>query len=142
MIAPAPGQVVAYSYLWRAEARRGEDSGRKTRPCLIVLTAVTTAEGTRVVVAPISHTPPDDSGRAIEMPHETKRRLGPDQERSWIVLDDLNQFFWPGPDLRPIGRGRPGFVYGVIPQALLAETRRRVAALAKAGRVRPTPRAG
>ena len=140
MVPPAPGQVVAYNYLWRAEARRGEESGRKTRPCLIVLAAVTTAEGTKVVVAPITHTMPRDTSRAIEMPNETKRRLGLDDERSWIVLDDLNQFLWPGPDLRPIGRGRPGFVYGLIPHTLLAEARRRVAALAKQGHVRPTRR--
>jgi len=38
---------------------------------------------------------------AVEISHETKRRLGLDDDRSWIVLTEANRFAWPGPDLRP-----------------------------------------
>jgi hypothetical protein len=31
-----------------------------------------------------------------------KRHLGLDGERSWIVLDEINDFIWPGHDLRPV----------------------------------------
>ena len=37
----------------------------------------------------------------VEVPPDTKRQLGLDDERSWIVLDEANRFAWPGPDIRP-----------------------------------------
>jgi hypothetical protein len=39
-----------------------------------------------VTVLPISHTPPADPELAVELPAATKRRLGLDDERSWVVL--------------------------------------------------------
>jgi len=45
-----------------------------------------------VTVLPISHTPPANPALAVEIPHETKRRLGLDDERSWIVLTEANRF--------------------------------------------------
>ena len=40
------------------------------------------------------------SSRAIVA--ATKRRLGLDDARSWIMVTEGNRFAWPGPDLRPI----------------------------------------
>ena len=48
-----------------------------------------------------AHAPPDREGDAIEIPLETKKRLGLDSERSWIMITEANEFVWPGPDLRP-----------------------------------------
>jgi len=40
--------------------------------------------------------------KAPESPQATKRRLGLDDERSWIVLTQSNQVIWPGPDMLSI----------------------------------------
>ena len=47
----------------------------------------------------------------------TKRRLGLDAERSWIITTELNQFAWPGPDIRPSPFGE--YLYGYLPEKLM-----------------------
>src|ERR1700753_4447422 len=97
---PVSGLVIRYSYLWRSQSLAGLDEGLKDRPCAIIL--VTTDVGGReiVTVLPITHSPPSDPEFALEVPQETKFRLGLDSDRSWIVLTEANKFAWPGPDLR------------------------------------------
>jgi len=104
---PKVGLVIRYAYLWREEALAGRDEGRKDRPCVILLVGPAREGGTLVTVAPITHTPPDPERRAdaIALPAPTQLRLGLDGERSWVLASDLNQFVWPGFDLRPIRRG-------------------------------------
>lgn len=116
--APRAGMVIRYSYLWRSEQRRGLEEGLKDRPCAVLL-AVTGGGGERRVVLPIIHALPRDPAEAVELPHSTKRRLGLDDQRSWVVLTQANRFVWPGPDLRLV---RPGdsssVVYGELPSDL------------------------
>lgn len=133
---PQPGLVISYAYLWRDQHDQGRDEGVKDRPCVVVL-AVRHEEGERIVtVAPIIHTPPRNSQDAIELPAATKRRLGLDDERSWIVATELNRFLWPGPDLRPVP-GRPGaFAYGGLPRQLMLQLRERIAELHRDRRFR------
>ncbi|GLU28031.1 hypothetical protein Brsp01_32640 [Brucella sp. NBRC 12950] len=103
--------------------------------------AITTTleDGSPVVrVLPVTHTPPQRADEAIEIPAATKRRLGLDEERSWIVLSESNRFAWPGPDLRPVD-GETGY-YGPVPPALFAEIRQRFVALARSARHRQTHR--
>lgn len=57
----------------------------------------------------------------VEIPAATKRRLGLDDECSWIVLTESNRFVWPGPDVRPID-GETGY-YGALPPALFDEVK-------------------
>lgn len=96
-------------------------------------------DGTPVVrVLPITHTPPSNAGDAIEIPPATKRRLGLDDERSWIVLTESNRFVWPGPDVRPVD-SETGY-FGPLPSALFAEVKRRFVELARAQHHRVTPR--
>jgi uncharacterized protein YifN (PemK superfamily) len=115
---PAPGLVISYAYLWRAQQQAGGEEGRKDRPCAIVVTAKDEDEDILVLVAPITHTPPVD-GSAIEIPAKVKRRLGLDAARAWIVTDELNRFIWPGYDLRPIARDQPEtFHWGFLPVEL------------------------
>lgn len=116
---PIPGLVIRYSYLWRGEYLRGQEEGVKDRPCAVLL-AVTNADGeTKVIVLPITHTPPNDLADAIEIPAATKRRLGLDDTRSWIVFTESNRFTWPGPDLRPAKSGDPSSVaFGELPSDL------------------------
>lgn len=137
---PIPGLVVRYAYLWRHEAARGRDEGSKARPCVVVLAVRAHGDDLIVTVAPITHRPPAAASRAVELPTASKRRLGLDAARSWIVTDDLNRFVWPGPDLRPIP-GRPAtFAYGLIPAALYEQVRLAVLDHAREGRARRTKR--
>ena len=46
-----------------------------------------------------------------------KRHLGLDDERSWIVVAEGNEFDWPGYDLRKIGRS-DRYDYGFLPPSL------------------------
>lgn len=96
-------------------------------------------DGTPAVrLLPITHSPPKNPEDAIEIPPATKRRLGLDDERSWIVLTESNRFAWPGPDMRSVdsdtGYFRP------LPPALFAEVKRRFVEMAKAQRHRATAR--
>lgn len=119
---PVPGLVIRYAYLWREEQRRGHEEGRKDRPCAVILVTTDAQDGKVVTVLPITHTPPADAALAVEIPHATKRRLGLDDERSWIVLTEANRFVWPGPDLRPTIAGDASTVaYGLLPRALFKE---------------------
>lgn len=138
--APVPGLVVRYAYLWRDEALRGQEEGTKDRPCVVIL-AVETAHGDTVVtVAPITHAPPRHPETAIEIPAATKRRLGLDSERSWIIAADLNRFVWPGVDLRPVTPGSGRFDYGLLPGSLYLAVKERVLTLARAGKLGSTAR--
>jgi hypothetical protein len=116
--------VIRYAYLWRSEHDQGLEEGRKDRPCAVLL-AVTNEDGDRkVIVLPITHTPPHDPALAVEIPAPTKRRLGLDDERSWIVLTEANRFTWPGPDLRPMKVGdTTTVVYGELPADLFRKVR-------------------
>jgi mRNA-degrading endonuclease toxin of MazEF toxin-antitoxin module len=100
---PQLGLVISCSYLWHHEHRAGREEGRKTRPCVIVVAVETTRRGlTLVRVAPVTHSPPDNPSTAVELPAAVKRHLGLDDGRSWVILDEVNEFAWPGFDLRPI----------------------------------------
>lgn len=116
---PEAGLVISYSYLWKEEEERGQVEGRKDRPCAIIL-AIDHPDQTlggrkQVAVVPITHSPPDDPDVAIEIPFRVKQHLGLDSDRSWVVLDEINVFTWPGFDLRPIRRGESRIDYGLLP---------------------------
>ena len=119
---PLAGMVIRYAYLWRDEQHRGLEDGRKDRPCAVLLAVANQASGKREYVLPITHSPPHDRAEAIELPQSTKRRLGLDGERSWVVLTEANRFDWPGPDLRQV---RPedasGAIYGELPGNLFRQ---------------------
>lgn len=139
---PTPGLVVRYAFLWRREYDTRREEARKDRPCAVILAAPTTAGRTQVYVLPVTHTPPSDPSTAIEIPARIKRHLGLDDERSWIVLDEINDFLWPGYDLRPVPGSRPARLdYGVLPPRFFDTVRDAFLALARARRVKRIPRA-
>lgn len=129
--------VIPFAYLWRHERNRGIEEGRKTRPAVIVLVVRDEpADQPKVTVAPITHTKPDHGGEALELPPRVKRALGLDAERSWIVLDEVNQFVWPGYDIRPVPGARDRFAYGLLPPALFEQVVTRIVALARERRIK------
>lgn len=138
---PVPGLVIRYSYLWASEHARGQEEGVKDRPCAIVLAIAGEADETLVTVLPITHSPPTDPRLAIEIPPATKRRLGLDDARSWVVLTEANRFVWPGPDLVPSTPGDSSSVaYGLLPYALFENIRLAFIAALKARVTRTVPR--
>src|SRR6185437_11021754 len=97
---PQPGLVISYAYLWHHEHRAGREEGVKDRPCVVVLALQNAGNGTKMVtVAPVTHSAPDNPATALELPQAVKRHLGLDDDRSWIVVDEVNEFTWPGFDL-------------------------------------------
>ena len=122
--------MIRYAYLWRSERERGQEEGAKDRPCAVLLSVANNAGEQTVIVLPITHTPPRKDVEAVEIPAATKRRLGLDDERSWIVLTEANRFNWPGPDLRPQRPGDAASVaYGELPGDLFRHIRNRWVAL-------------
>lgn len=94
-----------------------------------------------VTVAPVTHLPPRTQAEAVKIPYKTKQRLGLDEERSWIVVTEINRFIWPGPDLRPVSRHRPGdFAYGYLPPRLFSKLKQSVLALAHAMKLKAVRR--
>jgi hypothetical protein len=112
---PEAGLVIAYAYLWRRDHQAGQDEARKDRPSVIVLAVEDQETGEPVVtVLPITHSAPAMSGAAVEIPPAIKRHLGLDDQRSWVVVVEGNEFIWPGYDLRKNPRtGR--YDYGFLP---------------------------
>ena len=109
--------VLSYSFLWTDEHQVGREEGVKERPCVVVLAVEQKDNDIRVTVCPVTHAPPKEPKFAVEIPRHTKMRLGMDDERSWIVVTELNRFIWPGPDVRPTPLGR--WAYGVLSPRLL-----------------------
>ncbi len=127
---PERGLVISYAYLWQSEHEQGREEGAKDRPCVIVLAVEDIAGKPFITVAPVTHSVPDNPDAAVEIPLATKRRLGLDDARSWVIVSEGNRFTWPGPDVRPIAAGR--FDYGFLPPALFDRVQRQFDAYAAA----------
>ena len=122
--------IVRYSFLWSSEASAGETEGRKDRPCVVVTAVKRVADGRfRVRVLPITHRQ-SEAARSVAVPPKVKRYLGLDADASWIVLDEVNEFIWPGVDLRPVSRAKPGvWTFGVLPSEMFDEIRTKLRAV-------------
>jgi hypothetical protein len=137
---PEPGLVVNYAYLWHHEHEAGHEEGRKDRPCVIVLCIEKDDDGTTVVtVLPVTHRAPADSRMAVEVPQRVKRHLGLDDDRSWIVVSEGNEFVWPGYDLRKRPRSQR-YDYGFLPPRLFEQMLKAFVAFHRAGAARTTRR--
>lgn len=103
---PQIGQIIRFDYLWRDDQGKGRKQGAKDRPCAVILALQRAENGSQqVYVAPITHSPPRDSQRVIEMPSQFNSLTGLDQERSWLVTSELNRVDWSDPGIVP---ARPG----------------------------------
>ena len=121
---PHPGLVICYSYLWADEHLRGREEGAKDRPCVVVMARQVVAGKTLVTVVPVTHAQPSDPQAAVEIPPS-----------------EVNDFIWPGPDLRHVpGSQPPRFDFGVLPPGLFRKVRDQLLALHAARRMQPAPR--
>lgn len=131
--------MLCYSYLWHREAIKGQTEGLKDRPVVVVVALRTTNERTELLVAPITHSHPEQDDDAVEVPQRVKRHLGLDQQRSWIMTTELNRFIWPGPDIRPVqADGSP--LYGAIPAQLYEMLKTRILAKSRSSHFGMTKR--
>ena len=138
---PEVGLVISYSYLWDDEASAGHVEGRKPRPCAIVMTVRHAEERPPVVaVVPITHSPHPDPETAIEIPPPVSAHLGLDNNTSWVVLEDVNVFTWPGYDLRQIPEQPGRYDYGLLPPRFFEMIVERFTKLRQAGRISETTR--
>jgi hypothetical protein len=138
---PELGLVIRYAYLWHSEYKQGREEGEKDRPCAIILAFHDNDDEMIVSVLPVTHVEPRRAEDGVEIPLETKRRLGLDEARSWVIVTELNRFVWPGPDLRSVSRtDDKGFDYGFLPPRLYRTVRERFFVAAKAQRIRLVPR--
>jgi mRNA-degrading endonuclease toxin of MazEF toxin-antitoxin module len=138
---PQPGEVIRYAYLWTHEADAGAEEGRKDRPCAVVLALARSADAVEVVVAPITSSPPLRDADGVELPAETRRRLGLQDAPCWVVLTEVNRFAWPGPDLRPVETAAgQAWSHGLLPARIFERVRDAVVARAKARSLRAVPR--
>jgi hypothetical protein len=85
---------------------------------VIVLSVEKHDETTIVTVAPITHSDPVGDTIGFEIPLRVKQHLGLDHEKSWVILSEVNQFTWPGYDLRPVPGGKNRIDYGFLPPNL------------------------
>jgi hypothetical protein len=127
---PHPGLLICYSYLWRREAQKKQIEGLKNRPCAVVLSYENIPQfPDRIVVdvVPVTHSPADDS---VQIPVAVKRRIGLDDDHSWIVTTEVNRFFWPGYDIRRAREewqpGGPMWHWGFLPVDIFNKVREAV----------------
>jgi len=137
---PEPGLVISYSYLWNNEHETGREDGTKDRPCVIVITVRDEGGRQVVTVAPVTHSAPSVPEQAVEIPLATKQRLGLDEARSWVVVSEVNDFIWPGPDMRPLPHDASRFDYGLLPPGLFRQIRDRMTAWTAARQLKSVPR--
>jgi hypothetical protein len=130
---PEPGLVVSYVYLWHYERKAGRDEGRKDRPGLIVLVEAA-GQDQLVTILPFSTVEPEP-GTAIEVPEAVRRHLGLDAERSWVIVNEGNEFIWAGYDLRQIPRTGE-YAYGFVPPRFFNQVVAAFAAWHKTGRMK------
>ncbi len=141
MVIPNPelGLVISYSYLWRNEHTAGHEEGRKDRPSVIVLAVERGDDAPLVTVLPITHSAPRNPESAVEIPRSVKRHLGLDEARSWIIVDEGNEFLWPGYDLRKRSNA-DSYDYGFLPPRLFAKAQAAFKSWIEAGKAKTTTR--
>ncbi|WP_287103867.1 type II toxin-antitoxin system PemK/MazF family toxin [Brevundimonas sp.] len=140
--APAIGLVIRYDFLWSHERDKGYQEGAKERPCVIVTAIVRKETGdTEVLVAPITHSPPQEGTVAIEIPSKVGRHLGLDDERSYIIANEANSVSWDDPGIVPAVPGKQ-WAYGFVPKGLYDQLRATMLDLAAKRKIKAADRKG
>jgi hypothetical protein len=125
---PPIGSLIAYEYLWLSQSAVREDAV-KVYPAALIFAKKLIGGVTLAHAVGVSHKPPAPSEKALEIPRKLKRHLGLDDQPAWIYTDQINQFAWPGYDLRPaewlssLPRARGTCVIGPLPTDWFATVR-------------------
>lgn len=82
-----PGEVYEFSYLWKRQAERGEETRRKDRPVCLAVTAG--HDPTALFLFPITSQKPARGRHAITIAEIECRRANLTPP-SWLVIDELN----------------------------------------------------
>ena len=106
---------------------------------MVVVARIEEPAGPLILVAPVTHTAPEKSDDAVEIPPNVKKQLGLDKDRSWIMVTELNRFIWPGPDIRPRLETSAPF-YDALPDWLFERVRSAVLQQSSRGRLKITRR--
>src|SRR5271169_3045038 len=85
------------------------------------------------------HRAPKDTPAAVEIPRAVKKHLGLDDERSWVVVSEGDQFVWPGYDLRKV-RSTDRYDYGYLPPRFFKDVLAAFRVWHKSHKVKVTPR--
>ena len=94
-----------------------------------------------MIVLPVTHASPAKLAATIEIPPRVKAHLGLDEQQSWIVLEEANEFIWPGFDLRPVPGAEPTRSdYGVLPPRFFAQVRDAFLTVARERPLKPVGR--
>jgi hypothetical protein len=105
---PRIGQVIRYSFLW-------SNGHEKERPAVIVVAKKKIDnEKYRVAVMPITHLLPVDVNKYVAIPEKLNNYLGLDAEKSFVIIDEINEFEWTGFDIRKVPNTHK-WEYGQIP---------------------------
>ncbi len=86
-----------------------------------------------VILAAVTHSVPLSADDAIELPSRVKQALGLDNQRSWIVTDEINRVRWDDPGFVPVPSGE--WSYGFLPDTLWKRVRDAIRSRATAGRL-------
>jgi hypothetical protein len=121
---PEIGSVINYLYLWRNESEKGSYEGIKARPSMIIFIDENDNNELIVYVSPITHTDPKDSVISKEIPFRTKKRLHLDEEKSWVITNEMNSFIWRGPDVMRAPSGE--LIYGHLPRKFTKATLKQI----------------
>ncbi len=108
------GEVVSFEYVWKREYAAGQRHGLKARPCAIIVAVAEASGDTRLYLAPITHAEPADKKAGMLIPRTIKRALNLDDDRSWIIVNELNKTLLPSPELRKTPAGE--WSYGILPE--------------------------
>lgn len=131
---PRNGDVIRYSYLWRREFARDEESGRKARPVCVAVLLGNAPDRTRVALFPITSQPPQAGRVALAIP-EMEARRARIRAPAWIILDECNADIWEISfhieDTKTFGRFSYAFFERIRDTALKQ---------LRAGRLQPVPR--
>ena len=120
--APIPGMVVRYSFLWSSEAAVGETEGRKDCPCVVVTAVRGTADGRFRVRCCRSRMSPPRRRAASRSLRGSSGILGSTTTPRGSYSTKSTNSSWPGVDLRPVSRVKPGvWTFGVLPTELFGE---------------------
>ena len=108
------GEIIAYSYLWRWQAEKGETEGRKDRPVCVALPLRKNGV-THLFLLAITGTRPRVDQKCLVIPEIEARRAGlRDWKEGWVILSECNydvaeQSFYIDPARAPYGRFSEAF---------------------------------